>query len=75
MEKEIIDILQANLDYDNLDFNMQQAAKEITEHVMEFIEWLRLNCDTGNGYWDIGDLTDYYDADIYQYWLTNIKDK
>lgn len=51
----------------------EAAAKEIESYVMEFIEWLQLNCDTGNGYWDIGDLTEYYDQDIYNYWLYNIK--
>jgi hypothetical protein len=83
MEDEILRIIfkhKENLLESTPDFN---AAKEITAHVMEFMEWKDEHCEPVSnskfkGYYHVDWL--YYPnneavklEDVYQYWLTNIK--
>ena len=66
MEEQILKILKQQYvphGFTLIEIPREQAAKEITDHVMEFIEWLKDECD----------IRDYYSMAIYDYWLTNIK--
>jgi hypothetical protein len=62
--------------------SQSKAAKEITEHIMEFIEWIGENEFYRNkgkdGQW-IFKSEPYIvwktDEELYQYWLTNIKEE
>jgi hypothetical protein len=62
---------------------MGPSAQEITSHVMEFMRWIKMNCNLGyakinsipEACWHIRDTTYYLeDEEIYQYWLKNIKE-
>ena len=54
-----------------------ECAKEITDHVMEFIEWLTSTCiGTHPETWMFNSDKESYlftDYEAYNYWLTNIK--
>ena len=76
MEEQIRWIIEKNIQdsADGVAFNVNLSAKEITEYVMGFIEWVG---DSGYEYhskhkvW----VADYRRTteELYQYWLTQIK--
>jgi hypothetical protein len=72
MEETILDIL---LSKDDWDHDKAGTAKEITEHIMQFMGWVLQNFEVVLFY------TKYYPSvdkpkmsiqDIYQFWLTEI---
>jgi len=84
MERQIYDMIEWNVDYDNQCFNMDIAAKEITSHITEFMEWCLM--DVGKEYKSYNsNILHYYTIpkteeiwfdsieEIYQYWLKNVK--
>ena len=80
MEEKILEIIKTNQIF--LAGHSELCAKEITAHVMEFIEWIFDNCyllypfaDSPSKYIvhdEIGDKT-YTLEELYQYWLNNVK--
>jgi hypothetical protein len=58
-----------------------KAAKEITSHVFEFIEWLRYNCEgSTKGQWWYYDVsaqagTMFTNEEGYMFWFNNIYKK
>jgi hypothetical protein len=86
MEEKILEIIKR---YDEMAFSRpSECAKEITAHVMEFIEWAKSNCMTGfkdmkDGMmwglyddlhpWDNVPRKWYSSEELYQYWLNNVK--
>lgn len=71
MEDRIKEILRYNLaNHVSIDKRIQ-VAQEITSHIIEFVEWLiSMNVE--------GFIIDHFDkeptvAEIYQYWLNNVK--
>jgi hypothetical protein len=71
-----------------LEINTDHAAKEITAHVFEFIEWVHNYCDETKYGWycfyideNTNDDFDYSkgfryfgtNEELYQYWLTEVK--
>jgi hypothetical protein len=88
MEEQILELLHENLLCPNRFMGQAESAKEITSHVMEFILWLSLNSHIATSYSPMYylyagegedrhiDFTkEHHVNDVYQYWLTNIKDK
>ncbi len=86
MEEEILKIMGNNLtitDYMAGIDGVPETAKEITSHVMEFIEWLQLGLHSFGRIEHIEELLyvnfkegsehKYTLDQVYQYWLTNIK--
>ena len=59
-------------------FGIQDSAKEITQHVFEFVEWLRLNTSGKSSsmwsfYFPETDMHLWVDTkDAYSYWLNNV---
>jgi len=58
------------------------VVEEIHEYYMEFIDWMKENCDTINisetydpkWFWEIRDIRfGITTEEVYQYWLNNIK--
>jgi len=84
MEEKILEILNKTLYY--MDHDRRRTAKEITVHVMGFIEWLGIMqneiwWNKFHNRWDwisssetTENITQYTTNQIYQFWLTNIKD-
>ena len=81
MEEQILKIIRDH--FYNVNGTPEKSAKEITSHVMEFIEWLKDFChieiDDFVFYWVVEVETHVIEAmdteTAYQYWLTNIKTK
>jgi len=82
MEEQILKILR---EYQSSEFN-KPIAKEITSHVMEFIEWMDSVENPFSKTFPItkpvqyvnffeGSKKKYILADIYSFWLTNIHNK
>jgi hypothetical protein len=76
MEEQILKIMKSHCVFKIWPVN---AAKETTEHVMKFIEWLGENCSIvqilGNRRWKYDDgKTCHYcgDMKMYQYWFENV---
>ncbi len=92
LEEQIHKILSKHItiDGDEIKVYKNAAAKEITAHVFEFVEWLKNNCltnlkDFKDGMqWAIfKDISDwdgepkkwYTSEEIYSYWLDNVYSK
>lgn len=87
MEEKILEILEQELSgyqlVDNDDpiliAGTSFAAKEITAHIYEFIEWMLQSIEVvpySTGYYLIGSGLDYMSCnELYLYWLNNIKSK
>ena len=86
MEEQILKIIVKHYDiFGKEPFPMATTAKEITSHVMEFIEWLMWNDDEKftqgcikdeKGLRAVDDDNNEWTLDeLYQYWLNNIKNK
>jgi hypothetical protein len=43
MEEEILKIIKNH--FYNVDGTPEKSAKEITSHIMEFLEWLKSDCE------------------------------
>ena len=75
MEEKILEIIKR---YDEMAFSRpSECAKEITAHVMEFIEWIVEN-NTKEPKWrafllDLLGTKSYTTEELYQYWLNNVK--
>jgi hypothetical protein len=41
--------------------------------IIEFLDWLKWNCDIEGNLWQYCDGTFYSSEDIFQYWINNIK--
>ena len=70
MERQIFEILDRTIYY--MDHDRKRTAKEITSHIMEFIEWIR-NSNSLNkklADWVYDKITT---GELYEYWLTNVK--
>jgi hypothetical protein len=90
MKEKIIEILNNNTKQEDVDgiytapvTNPFQSAKEISTHVMEFIEWIGLNTMTDRiSRHKIKYMTSDMDSpavwltlsELYEYWLKNVKD-
>lgn len=92
MEEQILKIMTLKLQTEQSDqgypifdylseIGCEKSAKEITSHVMEFIEWIGINYIKVSGGW-ILHYSDQRDRTLiktteklHQYWLTNIKTK
>jgi hypothetical protein len=75
MEEQILKIIESNYNYPE---GATMSAKEITSHVMEFIEFIRTNCegmDQGWNYYEKVTSIRYFGTTgkLYQYWLTHVK--
>jgi hypothetical protein len=64
----------------------ENASKEITSIIFEFMEWVRKNCEITvgvtweGGTWELYDNTNhsvgvFTDKDLFQYWWDNVKNK
>ena len=83
MKERILEILQRKGEFhDNNETFFRLSAEEISDHVMEFIEWLIHNTMEATTYSPMLYLRkgitvfyqkEYHLEDIYQYWLDNIK--
>jgi uncharacterized protein YbbC (DUF1343 family) len=73
MEESILKIIESHYPED-----IDVVAKEITSHVMEFIEWLGEHYNYGRKSWMVryADQRIRYNwkttEEVYQYWLKNI---
>ena len=70
-DSELIDMFS----YGSL--NTDEASKRITAHVFEFIAWLRSGGVMEEDEYDHRYIEESRktDEELYQYWLTNVKDK
>lgn len=78
MEEQILSIIEDSVFAPEGENIQRVAAKEITSHIMEFIEWIRQYCYFD----DYGDLmindntlpeVSLPTEELYQYWLNNVK--
>ena len=87
MEEQILKIIEKNLvtyHGEIIGQGIMDTSKEITSHIMEFIEWITGNDHwpvtwTGNGIFRIKQypIVESWEErsieEVYQFWLTNIK--
>jgi predicted P-loop ATPase/GTPase len=74
MEEEILKIIM-NAPFQQGEQRM--AAKEITAHVFEFIEWVVINCYKmyNSGWYGVCDIDQTFNTleKLYQYWKNEVK--
>ena len=83
MKETIYKILESKvklLTYASREAYTKEAAEEISEHVFEFMDWVKRSCEIESG--AEGDYVWYYvykqiafdtSEELYKYWLKNIK--
>ena len=85
MEETIYKILESKvklLTYTSREAYTKEAAEEISEHVFEFLAWIKYNCTTtklGNDtFWSYTTINGWPEgcnksSALYDYWLKNIR--
>jgi hypothetical protein len=84
MEEQILKIIERDItqigwdQYGFLIYNgFQHKAKEITSHVMEFVDWIRSEPPVlvEKTQWTFLDQISWTTEKVYNYWLTEVKNK
>ena len=76
MKEEIEKIIEKHYDPDSETLESGKIAEEISEHILEFLEWIRTTCeveDSNMWYYPYKDLIFSTSEELFDYWLKNIK--